>query len=335
MYRGVMELRQLELFSVLAEEQHFGRAAQRLHVSQPALTYQIQRLEEELGLQLLRRTTRRVELTAAGTALRDGSQPLIDEMLALVERVRKVGHGEVGIVRVGCVASALHGVVPAMIRAARERHPDVEFVLIEKKTGTQLEDLASGRLDIGLIHLPANVPAGIEIQELFRQPVGLAVPDNHPVADLPVVDLRSLAGESFVLFPRALEPDTYDRFVGACVSAGFAPKVSQDERSRSRRGRVPTPHGRSRDHDGDRVAARAPGSGGRSLSTHRHPHDARRRRAATRSGGVTAAGTRRVAGSRTSSAGRRHAAGDARSEPAISRPADAIAPIRPIVIGIP
>ena len=223
-----MELRQFELFSVLAEERHFGRAALRLHISQPALSYQIQRLEEELGLSLLERSTRKVELTAAGEALRDGVQMLLDDTEALTDRVRRIGRGDIGVVRIGCVASALQGFIPSVVRAAREQHPDVQFVLSEKKTGAQLEDLLSGRLDVGLVHRPSRLTVGIELVELFSQRVGLALPDNHPAATAPAVNLQALAEEPFVLFPRALEPDTYDLFVNACVSAGFAPRVSQE-----------------------------------------------------------------------------------------------------------
>lgn len=223
-----MELRQFELFSVLAEERHFGRAAVRLHVSQPALSYQIQRLEEELGLSLLERSTRKVELTAAGEALRDGVQLLLDDTEALTERVKRIARGDIGVVRIGCVASALQGFIPSVVRSARERHPDVQFILSEKKTGAQLEDLVSGRLDVGLVHRTNRVPAGIELVELFSQPVGLALPDNHAATAAPLVRLHTLAEESFVLFPRALEPDTYDLFVNACVAAGFAPRISQE-----------------------------------------------------------------------------------------------------------
>ena len=226
-----MELRQLELFSVLAEERHYGRAAVRLHVSQPALTYQIQRLEEELGLSLLERSTRKVELTAAGEALRDGARLLVDDSEALAERVRRIARGDIGIVRIGCVASALQGFIPPVVRAARARHPEVQFILSEKKTGAQLDDLVAGRLDVGLIHLTTRVPAGLDVVELFSQPVGVALPDNHAAASAPLVRLEDLAAESFVLFPRALEPDTYDLFVNACVAAGFAPRISQEAES--------------------------------------------------------------------------------------------------------
>lgn len=226
-----MELRQFELFSVLAEERHFGRAAVRLHVSQPALSYQVQRLEEELGLSLLERTTRKVELTAAGEALRDGVRLLLDDTEALAERVRKIARGDIGIVRIGCVASALQGFVPPVVRAARERHPEVQFILSEKKSGAQLEDLVAGRLDVGLVHLTKHVPAGLDVVELFSQPVGLALPDDHPATADSLVRLSGLAEEPFVLFPRALEPDTYDLFVNTCVAAGFAPRISQEAES--------------------------------------------------------------------------------------------------------
>ncbi|HLO35984.1 MAG TPA: LysR family transcriptional regulator [Candidatus Deferrimicrobium sp.] len=223
-----MELYLLEAFVTLAEERHFGRAARRLHVSQPALTYQLRRLEEELATPLFTRTTRKVELTRAGEELLDGARTLLDDSAVLAERVRQVARGEVGIVRIGCVASALQRFAPAVVRDMRARHPLVRFSLTEKKTGDQLADLLAGRLDVGLVHAPSVVEVGIEVEALFTQPVVVALPDDHPLAKQDLVAIGELAASPFVLFPRSLEPDTYDLFVAACVAAGFAPRVTQE-----------------------------------------------------------------------------------------------------------
>ena len=223
-----MELRQLRLFSAVAEELHFGRAALRLHLSQPGLTYQIQRLERDLGFRLFDRSKRRVELTLAGEALFDGAQVLLSEADQLVETARRVARGEVGVLRIGCVASVLYSLFPAVVRTTRETYPDVQLIVAEKKTGDQIKALQTGRLDVGLIHLPSSGPPELEIVPLFTERVGIALPDSHRLAGQETISLADLAHDSFVLFLRDLEPDTYDHFFQTCASVGFAPTVSQE-----------------------------------------------------------------------------------------------------------
>jgi DNA-binding transcriptional LysR family regulator len=223
-----MELRQLRLFSAVAEELHFGRAALRLHLSQPALTYQIQRLEKDLGYRLFDRSKRRVELTLAGEALFDGARVLLGDADQLVETARRVARGEVGVLRIGCVASVLYSLFPAVVRTTREEYPDIQIIVAEKKTGDQIKALQTGRLDVGLIHLPIGGSPGLEVVPLFTERVGIALPDTHRLAGQQLISLADLAQEPFVLFPRELEPDTYDHFIQTCASVGFAPTVSQE-----------------------------------------------------------------------------------------------------------
>lgn len=226
-----MELRQLRLFSAVAEELHFGRAALRLHLSQPALTYQIQRIEKDLGFRLFDRSKRRVELTLAGEALFDGARVLLADADQLVETARRVDRGEVGVLRIGCVASVLYSLFPGVVRTTREAYPDIQLIVAEKKTGDQIKALQTGRLDVGLIHLPVGGSPGLEVVPLFIERFGIALPDDHRLVEQEPISLADLAHESFVLFLRDLDPGAYDRFFQASAAVGFAPTVSHEASS--------------------------------------------------------------------------------------------------------
>ncbi len=122
----------------------------------------------------------------------------------------------------------LYSLFPAVVRTTRDAYPDVQLIVAEKKTGDQIKALQTGRLDVGLIHLPVGGSSGLEIVPLFTERVGIALPDAHRLAEQELISLADLAHEPFVLFPRELEPDTYDHFVQTCASVGFAPTVSQE-----------------------------------------------------------------------------------------------------------
>jgi DNA-binding transcriptional LysR family regulator len=219
-------LEDLELFAVVAEELHFGRAAARLHISQPGLSYRVQRLESALGYEVLARTRRSVRLTAAGEVLLEGAQRVLGETSRIVGDGARVARGELATVRVGFVGTALYSTLPALLRLTRERHPDLRLLLEERKTAAQVRGLQLGQLDVGLLHLPLDPDTGLESVPVFEEPVGVALPHDHPLAESDELTLAELADEPFVLFPRELEPHTYDRFVAACVASGFAPEVA-------------------------------------------------------------------------------------------------------------
>jgi DNA-binding transcriptional LysR family regulator len=220
-----VDVADLRLFAVLAEELHFGRAAQRLHLSQSGLTYRVQRLEAELGYQVLARDRRGVRLTAAGAQLLEGARRVLGELARAVEDGERVARGEIATVRVGFVGTALYTLVPEVLRTARRRHPQLRVHVEEHKTMAQLRALQLGQLDLGVVHLPVSA-AGIAVAPLSEERVGIALPADHDLVDAPEVGLEQLAGERFVLFPRELEPATFDRYVDACVVAGFAPDVA-------------------------------------------------------------------------------------------------------------
>ncbi len=151
------ELRQLRYFIAVAEELHFRRAAARLHMSQPPLSQQIARLEEELGCRLLARTRRRVELTPAGTAFLRDARAMVGELDAAVATARRIDAGQAGLLRVNFVGSALLSIVPGIVQRFRRRRPEVEIELHERSTLEQLRAVGAGVVDVGLVR-PRSTP---------------------------------------------------------------------------------------------------------------------------------------------------------------------------------
>lgn len=223
-----IDLADMRLLVVLSEELHFGRAAARLHLSQPGLSYRVQRLEETLGYQVVTRGRRGISLTAGGAQLLEGAGRLLAEARRVVDDAARVANGEFATLRVGVAGTALYSLVPAALRRLRRDHPEVRLVLAESKTTAQVAALGAGTLDVGIMHLPLPGETGLRTRTLRRDPVGLALPADWEIGGDGPVPLASLADRPFVLFPRAVEPVTYDRYVAACVDAGFAPGIVQE-----------------------------------------------------------------------------------------------------------
>jgi DNA-binding transcriptional LysR family regulator len=223
-----MDLRELESFVAVAEELHFGRAARRAHLSQPALSQQIQRLERELGFAVFWRDRRHVELTAAGAVLLERVRRLLDDADDMVAVAGRVAAGHMGSLRIGHVGGALYGAVPVAVRRLRELASDIDVSLEEHKTARQLELVRDGRLDAGFIHLPDEPLDGFDVTVLGREPLDVCLPASHRLVGAPAVRLGDLAGDDFVMFARPLEPDTHDRITAACQAEGFRPRVVQE-----------------------------------------------------------------------------------------------------------
>jgi DNA-binding transcriptional LysR family regulator len=204
-----MELRHLRYFVAVAEELHFRRAAERLHMSQPPLSQQIRRLEEDVGATLLVRNQRRVELTAAGQAYLARARDILAAVEDAAREARRVQRGEVGRLDVGFVGSAMYSVVPELLRAFRERFPDVGLHLRELGTTEQLRRLEDGRLDVGFLR-PPGPRAGLSIETVLLEPVVAALPEDHPLAAAPELRIEDLAGEPLVLMTRAGAPGLRD-----------------------------------------------------------------------------------------------------------------------------
>jgi DNA-binding transcriptional LysR family regulator len=221
-----MELRQLRYFLVVADELHFARAAERLHITQPPLTVAVRRLERELGVRLFDRTTRRVTLTAAGQAFRDRIQVAIADIDDAAGDVADVAAGKSGKIRVGFVSSASYTTVPEAIRAFRQHRPRVDLVLHPLTSGEQVEQLLDGNLDLGLIRDPGDVP-GLNLELLSTEDLVVVLPETHRLAAAEEVRPKDLEGEPMILFPYRLMPGFVARVLRLFDSLPTPPLVVQ------------------------------------------------------------------------------------------------------------
>lgn len=222
-----MELRHLRYFLAVADELHFGRAAARLHLSQPPLSQQIRQLEAELGFQLFLRTSRRVRLTEAGRAFREEARLLLERLERAAAAARRVASGESGALAVGFVASATYALLPRLYRRFGQRHPGVALTLAEMSTAEQVEALRTGQIQVGLARPPVGDDT-LEAEPLLEEPLVAALPAGHRLAARREVPLPALAEEPFVLFPRQPRPGWIDVVQQACRAAGFRPAVAQE-----------------------------------------------------------------------------------------------------------
>jgi DNA-binding transcriptional LysR family regulator len=221
-----VELRQLRYFLVVADELHFGRAAERLHISQPPLTVTVRRLERELGVELFTRTTSRVALTAAGEAFRERIQAVVAELDEAVADAANVAAGKSGTIRVGFVSSASYTTIPEAIRSFRLRRPRIELVLRPLTSGEQIDQLLDGQLDLGLIRDPVQVP-GLKLEPLSTEDLVVVLPDTHPLASAQELDPRMLVGEPLILFPYRLMPGFVSRVLRLFDELPTPPPVVQ------------------------------------------------------------------------------------------------------------
>jgi DNA-binding transcriptional LysR family regulator len=222
-----VELRQLRYFVAVAEELHFRRAAARLHVSQPPLSQQIARLEEELGVSLLARTRRRVELTPAGQAFLRDARVMLAELDVAVATARRIDTGQSGLLRVNFVGSALLSIVPGIVQRFRRGRPEVELELRERSTVDQLRALSAGIVDVGLVRPPVETEQDLRAEVVLRERTVAAIPVGHPLAKLRRVPLKRLATEPLVLFPRQQAPGFHDLLIGRLAATGGSPQVVQ------------------------------------------------------------------------------------------------------------
>jgi DNA-binding transcriptional LysR family regulator len=227
-----VELRHLRYFIAVADELHFGRAAERLGISQPPLSQQIRQLERVLGVQLLRRSNRRVELTEAGRAFLAEARAILAHTTQAIELAQRVARGQTGELRIGFTASTpLSSRIPRTISAFRQARPDVHLQLEELPTLQQIDALMDRRLHLGIIR-PAPMPPALEARALFSDPLVAVMPRDHPLLEtLPPgarLPLRALAEEPFVVFNRAAGTGIYDQIVALCMAADFSPRISQE-----------------------------------------------------------------------------------------------------------
>ena len=227
-----MELRHLRYFVAVGEEQHYGRAARRLRVAQPALSRQIQDLEEEIGFKLFERLPRGVKLSAAGKLFLEDARRILLDVNEAAARAGRVALGRSGTLRVGFTENASwQGVVPESFRRFRELRPDAELQLQPTPSLEQLEAIRSGRLDAGFGFNMPRTDSELELVPVSVQRIELAALRRHPLTKLKHLRLHDLTDATFVWFSRRASPALYDRLMRACFRGGLkSPRIVQEGR---------------------------------------------------------------------------------------------------------
>jgi DNA-binding transcriptional LysR family regulator len=224
-----MDLRHLKYFVVVAEECHFGRAAQRLHMAQPPLSRTIRQLEAELGFQLFERTTRSVNLTPAGAAFLDEARDVLKTMAAIGTRAHRVAEGLEGQLSVGCVGSATYSLLPQFARVLRTRLPHVEVSFRgEMLAPDQVAALRDGTLDLALMRPAIGLAGELRTTVLREDRLLVAVPADHPFAQLPHVEVKNLENENLVSHEGRSGSAMRQMVTRMCDDAGFQARVVQE-----------------------------------------------------------------------------------------------------------
>jgi DNA-binding transcriptional LysR family regulator len=221
-----MELRHLRYFVTVAEELHFGRAAQRLNMSQPPLSRQIRELEAEIGVSLLVRRYHHVELTPAGKAYLAQAKRILEQVEAARHEAAAVALGRAGHLRLGHGTHLPDGYLSRLLNAFHQEAPHVAVELLESPTPRILKALRQKTIDVGLVIAPSRA-TGLVVRPLFSDRLVIALPEGHRYAAAPLTDLAQLAHENFVLCRRYADPGYRELVEGICRDAGFTPRVLQ------------------------------------------------------------------------------------------------------------
>ncbi|GIF77163.1 LysR family transcriptional regulator [Asanoa siamensis] len=223
--------RHLRQFLVVADELHFGRAAERLGIAQPPLSQAIQRLERELGVELFDRSRRQVTLTVAGRLLTAEAPTLLaaEDRIRLV--LRKVADGEIGTLRAGVPPELPAATLQALLAGMAARTPGLDVDLHELTSAEQLRMLAEARLDIGLVHHPVDLSEGLRAGPVVGVRLGVVLPRTSSLARLRELALADLTGHDLALFPRATAPAWYDEILDTCRAHGFTPAAVRHARN--------------------------------------------------------------------------------------------------------
>lgn len=221
-----MELRHLRYFVAVAQHLNYSEASRRMHVAQPAISQTILDLEEELGVKLLLRTKRSVQLTAAGAIFRREAEDILLRAGEAGRLAQRAARGEVGSLGIGFFGTAAAPIMPSLVQSFRRKFPDVELQLYELNPDQQLAAFDDGRIQLGFSRpLPADRRSEFEEEVVYLDHLVVALPDTHPVAKQKIVRLKSLAGEPFVQFHRRGAPGLFDEVIANCRRAGFSPRI--------------------------------------------------------------------------------------------------------------
>jgi DNA-binding transcriptional LysR family regulator len=222
-----LELRHLRYFVAVAEELHFGRAAERLHLAQPPLSQQIRKLEEILGYPLFQRTSRAVRLTAAGEVFLERARRTLRNVREDMEEARSIGRGDEGFLRVGFIGSGMLTPLPAMLGRYRELYPRVQLQLSESYTSGIAQSLSRGALDAGFLR-DGGPTQGLHVETLFSEAFVAVLPSTHRLADRNMISTSDLREEPFVFFAPTAGALAYEKPISLCEEHGFSPRVVQE-----------------------------------------------------------------------------------------------------------
>jgi DNA-binding transcriptional LysR family regulator len=231
-----MDLSRLRHFVAVAEELHFRKAAERLYITQSALSRQITALERELGIDLFARTRHHVQITEAGRVFLVEAQRILEHADEAMRRARASGNGEAGTMTVGVVESALTEVALSVLRRFQEEHPGVELRSSEETSRSAAEGVLARRLYAAFVPLPIgddDGPQAYTILKIVNEPMRLAIPASHPLATADAIQLADLDREDLVLISRRSEPALHDYHVSVCTTAGFNPRIRSEVSSTS------------------------------------------------------------------------------------------------------
>src|ERR1700722_19065057 len=224
-----MEFRHLRYFVAVAEELSFTRAAVALHVAQSAVSAQIRHLEDSLGVPLLERNSRHVELTGAGRTFLQGAKKILIDLEDIAGQARRIGRAETGRLAIGFIGAQSHEWMPIVLRRFRQKYPDVEVTLTEMVPSAQLEALSTHRLDLGVVGgIDGKPPPGLQVECIAEEEPLVGVPSDHALANHPFVRLQQLKGEAFILTSRENAPSYRSWLARLCQRAGFSPRVVQE-----------------------------------------------------------------------------------------------------------
>lgn len=226
----MVETRLLHQFIAVAEELHFNRAAERLHMAQPPLSQAIRRLEQEIGTPLFERTNRSVSLTPAGAAFLESSRKVLRLLDESVEQTRRVAQGIEGHLTLTFINIAPYSALLRALRRFRSTFPAVSFTMQEATTQEQVEALEHGRADLGFMRPPGRTAPGLRFASILREPVVVALPAMHRLAGSKIIPLTALQDDSFVSSPRHLGQGFHDQLIQLCEAAGFLPRIAQQAR---------------------------------------------------------------------------------------------------------
>ncbi|MBH8554240.1 LysR family transcriptional regulator [Nostocaceae cyanobacterium CENA357] len=223
-----MELRHLRYFIAVAEELHFSKAAEKLHIAQPPLSQQIQQLEAELGVKLFhRKTKRQIQLTEAGKVFLQEAYQLLVQLETAIALTQKIGRGETGQLRIGFTSLVIYDLLPLILRQFHEQFLEVELVLRELTTSQQEQALRDSLIHVGFAHPPLEDDT-LSYHCIHKQTLVVALSSTHLLAQEEHICVRSLLSEPLIMFPRYLAPGLYERIMSLFQQENFKPNITQE-----------------------------------------------------------------------------------------------------------